>query len=96
MWYVENEALKIFLYYMRGRKKNFFCNILIIFHYMTSNNLVKQALGWIVVFHLYMTSNNLVKQALGWIVVFHSYMTSNNLVKQALGWMLYHHLLSDY
>ena len=44
MWYVENEALKIFLYYMR-EKKNFFCNILIIFHYMTSNNLVKQALG---------------------------------------------------
>ena len=32
-------------------KKKFFCNILIIFHYMTSNNLVKQALGWIVVFH---------------------------------------------
>ena len=25
MWYVENEALKIFLYYMRGGKK-FFCN----------------------------------------------------------------------
>ena len=36
---------------------------------MTSNNLVKQALGWNVVFHSYMTSNNLVKQALGWIVV---------------------------
>ena len=32
MWYVENEAVKIFLYYMRGWKKNFFCNILIIFH----------------------------------------------------------------
>ena len=50
------------------KKKKFFCNILIIFHYMTSNNLVKQALGWIVVFHLYMISNNLVKQALGWIL----------------------------
>ena len=55
MWYVENEAVKNFLYYMRAEKK-FFCNILIIFHYMTSNNLVKQALGWIVVFHLYMIS----------------------------------------
>ena len=63
MWYVENEAVKIFLYYMRGWKK-IFCNILIIFHYMTSNNLVKQALGWIVVFHLYMISCNPVK-ALG-------------------------------
>ena len=48
MWYVENEALKIFLYYIRGRKKNFFCNILI-FHYITSNNPVK-ALGWVLYF----------------------------------------------
>ena len=29
IWYVENEALKIFLYYMRGGKK-FFCNFFII------------------------------------------------------------------
>ena len=36
MWYVENEALKIFLYYMRGGKK--------FFSYMTFNNPVK-ALG---------------------------------------------------
>ena len=45
MWYVENEALKIFLYYMSGRKK-FFCN----FSYMISCNLVKQALGKILYF----------------------------------------------
>ena len=44
MWYVENEALKIFLYYMRGGKK-FFCNISIIFTYMISNNPLKKALG---------------------------------------------------
>ena len=37
MWYVENEAVKIFLYYMRGGKKIFF----VIFHYMISCNPVK-------------------------------------------------------
>ena len=45
MWYVENEALKIFLYYMREMKKNFF----VIFHYMISHNPVK-ALGEILYF----------------------------------------------
>ena len=44
MWYVENEALKIFLYYMRG-EKNFF----VIFSYMISCNPVK-ALGKILYF----------------------------------------------
>ena len=47
---------------------------------MTSNNLVKQALGWIVVLHLYMISCNPVKGS--WQgIVFHSYMTFNNPVK---------------
>ena len=46
-------------------KKKFFCNISIIFHYMTSNNLVKQALGWIVVFHFYMVSHN----PINWLLV---------------------------
>ena len=41
MWYVENEAVKIFLYYMRGGKK--------FFHYMISCNPVK-ALGKILYF----------------------------------------------
>ena len=50
MWYVENEAVKNFLYYMRGGKK-FFCN----FSYMISCNPVKGS--WQdIVFHLYMIS----------------------------------------
>ena len=43
MWYVENEALKIFLYYMREMKKKFFV-IFNNFSYMISCNPVK-ALG---------------------------------------------------
>ena len=41
-------------------KKKFFCNILIIFHYMISCNPEK-ALGNDIVFHLYMISCNPLK-----------------------------------
>ena len=52
MWYVENEAVKNFLYYMRGGKK--------FFSYMISCNPVKGS--WQdIVFHLYMISHNPVK-----------------------------------
>ena len=47
MVYVENKAVKNFLYYMRGGKKYF---VISNNHsYMTFNNPFKKALGWIVV-----------------------------------------------
>ena len=90
MWYVENEAVKIFLYYMREMKKFFSyiisCNPVkgswqdIVFHlYMISCNPVKGS--WQdIVFHLYMISCNPVKGS--WQdIVFHLYMISCNPVK---------------
>ena len=59
MWYVKNEAVKIFLYYMRGRKK-FLCNI----SYMISHNLVKKLLVRYCI-HSYMAFTNPFKKALG-------------------------------
>ena len=53
MVYVENKAVKKFLYYLRVEKYFVIFNNL---HYMTSNNPFKKALGWIVVFSfIYMT-----------------------------------------
>ena len=79
MWYVENEVLKIFLYYMRGDEKKIFFVIFINFSYMISCNPVKGSWQGIV-FHLYMISCNPVKGS--WQgIVFHSYMTFNNPVK---------------
>ena len=56
---------------------------------MTSNNLVKQALGWICcISFLYDIFVILLNKLLALILYsFIHYMTSNNLVKQALGWI---------
>ena len=50
MIYVENKAVKFFLYYMRDGKYFVISNNLENHSYMTSNNPFKKALGWIIVF----------------------------------------------
>ena len=69
--FVENKAVKNFLYYMRDGKIFVISNNLENHTYMTSNNPVIGS--WLdVVFHTYMTSNNPVIGS--WLdVVFHSY-----------------------